>query len=337
MRICLGAARDDSGKCLAFGPSATLLRVDCCLQMTLAFIGLVAAAIIYRNVFRASKLGTNSFTYTLVCATLGLLLLFINRAIMFVKTYTPELYTECCNDVGGQLRKYHVLRTVELAFVIGAALFGLLALTNIVVSWIDIALKSVKLSKKSPKSMKYLRVSYIVFEVVVIILFAAVLFINSGYLPYLLLGGTLVLVISFFVAEKMIRPVLRMPSGAVSTGSKGNYDELVRQIQQTTAGIILSCMFLFGCAGASLYFVSGEQDWKDWTPPDTISLHAMFNSGQLLGYNFALLTVVWFLFKRSKPSHSSLARSKSGGTNLSKQDLMSRQNSREADTFSGSL
>ena len=337
----VGNARDVNGRCLAFGPGATFLRADCGIQIFLSFFGLCWGVVVLRNLRRQGKFGRNPISYTLVFAELGLLGLCINRVIMFSKSYTPELYTACCIFVLGDPRRYHQLRFYELGAILAGALFGLLALTNVAVSWLDTALKTAKLSRKSPASMKYLRRFYIGFEVFVVVIFITVLAINTSYVSILLLVGVVILVVTFIVAVRKIYPVLRSSSVVKGAPKVDTYERLLRQIRLTTYGIVFSCLILLISAAMSVYLSSGPQDWKDWTKPDEISLHMVFNGWQVLGYTLALLVIMWFLYKRSMLTRSS---SRAGVTSSFRSYVFSksskdiqRQDSTGIDTSSESL
>lgn len=314
------------------------------MQVALSLAGLITGVIVFRNLRRQGKFGRNPISYTLVCAELGLLGLMANRVIMFSKSFTPELYTACCVSVLGEPRRYHHLRFIELGALLTGAFFGLLALTNVAVSWLDTALKTAKLSRKSPPAMKYLRRFYIGFQLTVVVCFIVLLAISTSYLSILLLAGVVILVATFVVAERKIYPVLRSSSvvnGPSSSARQDTYEMLLSQIRRTTYGIVGSCLLLVITAATTLYLSSGPQDWKDWTRPDEISLHMMFNGWQVLAYILSLLVVMWFLYKRSKLARSS---SKAGVTSSFRSYVLSsstkdlrRQESQDLDTSSESL
>ena len=284
------------------------------LQVILGCMGIAVGLVVFRKLYEDGKFGRNPITYSLICAVLGLLGIVSNRTIMFSKSFTPEMYTECCISVSGIPRKHHTLRTPEIAAIIMGAMFGVFALTNVALLWADTALKTVKLSRKSPKAIKYLRWFYIAFEVVIVLAFIILFSINSAYLPFLFFGGTAILAGSFIFSSRRIILVLNTAVAKTSVGTQ-TYVDLARDIKRTTNGVLASCALLVGAAGVLLYFGSGPQDWKDWAPPDQISLHMVFNFLQIFGYLCSLLTIMWFLKKRSSVSSSD---SRGDGTHRSK-------------------
>ena len=280
------------------------LAADCTIQALLALGCVVASVVVLRNLKKKGGLGRNAVTLTVVFSLLSCVCFFINRVVMLAKGLTPEWFDVCCYFVLSDPRKHHRLRWVELLFLLIAVYFALFALSQIALSWLEIALATVRMSGKSSVIVKKLRMFYWCLEAVAGFVYVVLIFVNIGFASVLAIAAYLLLAGSYIYAERMIYPILSTASMEGNDISRHiEYTTLQRQIRITTYGIL--GMGLVTIGGAGLYFytnLAGNHDWKDFSPPGKISINYVGNSLISLGWLLMLSFVVWFLHVRTAAS-----------------------------------
>ena len=298
----VGAARGPSGLCDARAPGFYYLVADCIIQSVLALALIVIGVIVLRNLRQLGGFGKNAVTLTAVFSVISCSAFLLDRLLMLIKGLTPEWYDVCCYFVLQDPRKHHRLRWAEVAALVIGVYFALFALVQVALSWLEIAMKTIRMSSRTSPLVVKLRYFYYGLEFFAGIAYIVLLFVNIGFasvlaiIAYLLLGG------SFLYAEKQIYPVLASSATLEGndSGSYNAYRTLLSQIRITTYGII--GMGLVTITGAGVYFytnLAGNHDWKDFAPPGEISINYVGNAMITLGWLLMLAFVLWFLYQRT--------------------------------------
>lgn len=298
--LYLGTTRDENGECLGFGIGAKYYVADTAVQITLSLVGFIWFLSIAFIARKQNKLGNNTATYTIALGTGTMLMFLLNRTVVMVKIFTPEDYDSCCNFVLNEPRKFHRLRYVEITFLLAGGVLALLTLVNVALSWLDTALKTAKLNMSGKSQVKNLRRFYNGLEVVSVITIIILLFVNVGFSSFIVILAYIIIVASFVYSERKIYPLLstlKSSEGGVSS----SYGVLLHQIRVTTYSIAVLGLVLLTGAAIYLYTnLAGNRDWKDFTPPDEISLNLLGNAWISLGWELVTLPIAWFLWKRNK-------------------------------------
>ena len=287
--------------CQGLGPGAIYMLVVAVMTGLIALAAFIMTSSFVVQAFRRDRRTMFSvFNTTALALSLSFGAMVVWRGTVAHKALTPEEVNLIQTENLNVNRKVHSTFLLETGAITISMIFGVIALLNLSLSWIETARSLSKFTPVGEKRLKRYKIVIAVVDLIWIVL-ASVLYAQSSALVFFAAAPIFVILASVYAygAARFAPLISRLVSPSkvhVFNGSSEVYAVLLRSIKGSALlicfGVVLT---LSGGLAWALLSIIPEQGWREVSPDGAISPVLITNEIIPLGAMVALLGVTYFL------------------------------------------
>lgn len=261
----------------------------------------VACSFVVRSVRQEKRLSVTVSNTTALCLALAFGAMVVWRGTIAHKALTPEEVTLIQTENLNTNRKVHSTFLLETGAITVSMVFGVIALLNLSLSWIETARSISKFSLAGERRVKRYKIFIAVVDLFWIVA-ASVLYSQSSALVFFAAAPVFLIMATVYAygASRFAPLISRLISPSdikVLNSSSEVYVGVLRSIKASAILICVGVVITLGAGAAwALLSIIPEQGWREVSPDGAISPVLVTNELIPFGAQIALFAVNYFLY-----------------------------------------